>query len=177
MDALQLRRTIAIAASLAVVAVGGSYAAGAFAQSGHPAPARPAVSTGDRARQDGLNRHHGSARIHDHGGHLAASQGPGTATLPSSDEPSDEPTDDPTQDPTDDPTGDPPEDPTDDPTEAPTEDPGDDSPGDDQGEDQGTVDSGDTSDDGTGDSGNGAGDTSDGDPGDSGGGDSGASLR
>jgi hypothetical protein len=173
MDALQLRRTIAIAASLAVVAVGGSYAAGAFAQSGHPAPARPAVSTGDRARQDGLNRHHGSVRIHGHGGHLAASQGPGTPTLPSSDEPSDEPTDDPT----DDPTGDPTQDPTDDPTEAPTEDPGDDSPGDDQGEDQGTVDSGDTSDDGTGDSGDGAGDTSDGDSGDSGGGDSGAGLR
>ncbi|MDX6359055.1 MAG: hypothetical protein QOH37_2109, partial [Nocardioidaceae bacterium] len=55
MNTTQLRRMIAVSGSLAVVAVGGSYAAGAFAHSGHPAQVRPSVSTGDHTRHGGLN--------------------------------------------------------------------------------------------------------------------------
>ena len=55
----QVRRMLAISGSLAVVAVGGSYAAGAFAQGG--SPAAPATHT------TSVNQHHTQSRTNSHG--------------------------------------------------------------------------------------------------------------
>jgi hypothetical protein len=141
MTRTHVRRSIAVGASLAVMAVGGSYASGAFALSGSPTHA-PANKQDVPSGQSVSQTHPGQLKPQIvRGKHLAL----GHATAA---DPADDPTDGP----------------SDELSDQPSEDPGDDAQGDenDQGDDQGDqndqgVESGDQGDQG-GDSGDNGGD-------------------
>jgi hypothetical protein len=107
MTRTHVRRSIAVGASLAVMAVGGSYATGAFALSGSPTHA-PANKQDVPSGQSVSQTHPGQLKPQIvRGKHL--SLGHATAADPADDPtdgPSDEPSDQPSEDPGDDAQGD-----------------------------------------------------------------------
>jgi hypothetical protein len=133
MTKTQLRRIAAIGGSLAVMAVGGGYATGAFAHGG--TPARVQVRLAPATHHQARTAAGAASSRHLELGHAAAAE-----------DPAEDPTDEPTEDPGDDDQGEN----SDDQGEN-SDDQGDDNSGNDTGSDSGDDNGGDQGGDGNGD--------------------------